>query len=135
MCIQNLVKFCIFILIFRKFATELRLLIDVRIQFLFNILRMNRQNLTKFCIHLIIDTIKISIVRKFATEQRPLIDARIQCFFNILRMNVQNLTKFCKHIIIDYIYIGIVNQHFSQICNRVSPLIDVRIQFFLFTIL
>ena len=34
--------------IFRKYLTELRLLIDVRIGFLLNILRMNGQNLTYF---------------------------------------------------------------------------------------
>ena len=82
---QNLTTFCIHIIIdkiyigivnrhfFCKFATELRPLIDVRIQFLFNILRMNGQNLTKFCMHIIIDKIYVGIVNrhffcKFATE-------------------------------------------------------------------
>ena len=37
-------------------------LIDVRIQFLFNILRMNGQNLTKFCTHIIIDKIYVGTV-------------------------------------------------------------------------
>ena len=70
---QNLTKFCIHIIIdkiyvgnvnchFRKFATELRPLIDVRIQFLFNILRKQEKNLTKFCIHIIIDNIYVGIV-------------------------------------------------------------------------
>ena len=65
------IKFCIHIIIdkiyvgivnlhFRKFATELWPLIDVRINFLFNILRMNGQNLTKFYIH-IIDKCKSSL--------------------------------------------------------------------------
>ena len=56
---QNLTKFCVYIFIdkiyvgivnrhFCKFATELRPLNDVRTQFLFNILKMNGQNLTKF---------------------------------------------------------------------------------------
>ena len=35
---------------FGKFATELRPLIDVRIKFLLNILKTNRQIKTKFCI-------------------------------------------------------------------------------------
>ena len=47
---------------FGKFAIELRPLIDVRIWFLLNILRTNRQIETKFCIHIIIDKINISIV-------------------------------------------------------------------------
>ena len=66
---------------FRKFAIELRPLIDVRIQFLFNILRMNGQNLTKFCIHIIIDKICVGNVNphfsQIATELRPLIDVII----------------------------------------------------------
>ena len=40
---------------FRQFATELRPLIDVRIEFLLNILKTNRPNKTKFCMHIIID--------------------------------------------------------------------------------
>ena len=87
---------------------------------------MNGQNLTKFCIHIIIDKINVGVVNhhfpKFATELQPLNDVKIQFLFNILRMNGQNLTKVCIHIIIDKIYIGIVNCHFSQICNRVMAL-------------
>ena len=48
----------------------------------FNILRMNGQNLTKFCIHIIIDKIYHGIVNhnfsQIATEFRPLIDVRNQ---------------------------------------------------------
>ena len=43
---------------FGKFATELRPLIDVRIWFLINILKIK----TKFCIHIIIDKIYVGIV-------------------------------------------------------------------------
>ena len=42
---------------FGKFATELLPLIDVRIEFLFNILKTNRPIKTKFCKHIIIDKI------------------------------------------------------------------------------
>ena len=52
----------LYIVIFRKYARELRPLIYFRIQFLFNILRMNGQNLTKFCIHIIIEKINVCIV-------------------------------------------------------------------------
>ena len=38
-------------------------MIDVRIWFLLNILRTNGQNVTKFCIHIIIDKIKVGIVK------------------------------------------------------------------------
>ena len=47
---------------FSKFATELRPLIDVRIKFLLNILKTNRQIKTKFCIHIIINKIDVGIV-------------------------------------------------------------------------
>ena len=47
-----------------KFATELLPLIDVRIEFLFNILKMNRPIKTKFCKHIIIDKIYIGIVNR-----------------------------------------------------------------------
>ena len=47
---------------FGKYATELRPLIDVRIDFLFNILKTTRPIKTKFCIHIIIDKIYVGIV-------------------------------------------------------------------------
>ena len=74
---QNLTKLCIHIIIdmiyvgivirhfFRKVATELRSLIDVKIQFLFNILRIDGQNLTKSCLHIIIDKIYVYIVNRY----------------------------------------------------------------------
>ena len=47
---------------FGKFAIELRLLINVRIEFLLNILKTNRLVKNKFCIHIIIDKIYVGIV-------------------------------------------------------------------------
>ena len=47
---------------FGKFATELLPLIDVRIEFLLNILKTNRPIKTKFCMHIIIDNIYFGIV-------------------------------------------------------------------------
>ena len=47
---------------FGKFATELLPLIDIRIEFLLSILKMNRLIDTKFCIHIIIDKIYFGIV-------------------------------------------------------------------------
>ena len=49
---------------FGKFATELLPLIDVRIEFLFNILKMNRPIHTKFCKHIIIHKIYFGIVNR-----------------------------------------------------------------------
>ena len=101
---------------FGKFSTELRPLIDVRIEFLLNILKRNRAIKTKFCIHIIIDKTYVGNVnhffRKFVTELRPLIDVRIWFLLNILRTNKQIETKFCIHIIIDKILVCIVNSCF-----------------------
>ena len=47
---------------FGKFATELLPLIDVRIEFLLNILKTNRPIKTKFCIYNIIDKIYFGII-------------------------------------------------------------------------
>ena len=47
---------------FGKFATELLPLIDVRIEFLLNILKTNRPIKTKFCIHIIIDEIYFGFI-------------------------------------------------------------------------
>ena len=47
---------------FGKFATDLRPLIEVRIEFLFNILKTNRPIKTKFCKHIIIHKIYAGIV-------------------------------------------------------------------------
>ena len=51
---------------FIKFATELLPLIDIRIEYLFNILKTNRPIMTKFCIHIIIDKIYFCIVNCFS---------------------------------------------------------------------
>ena len=61
--------------IFCKFATELQPLIYVRNCLLLNTLRMDGQNLTKFCIHITIDKVWVGIVFFFifATELQPLI--------------------------------------------------------------
>ena len=76
---------------FGRFATELRPLIDARIEFLLNILKRNRPIKTKFCILIIIDKIYVGIVNhffhKFASELRPLIDVRIWVLLNVLRTN------------------------------------------------
>ena len=53
---------------FGKFATELLPLIDVRIEFLFNILKTNRRIKTKFCEHIIIDKIYFGIVNRCLSQ-------------------------------------------------------------------
>ena len=57
---------------FGKLATKLLPLIDVRIEFLFNILKTNRLIKTKFCKHIIIDKIYFGIVNRcfFANWQQ-----------------------------------------------------------------
>ena len=76
---------------FGKFATELLPLIDVRIEFLFNILKTNRPIKTKFCKHIIIDKIYFGIVNRcfsqIGNRLQPLIDVKIRFLLNILRTN------------------------------------------------
>ena len=57
---------------FDKFATELLPLIDVRIKFLFNILKTSRPIKTKFCIDIIIDKLYVVICKSlfFANLQQ-----------------------------------------------------------------
>ena len=47
---------------FSKFATQLRSFIDVRFEFLLNIMKTNRPIKTKSCIHIIINKIYVGIV-------------------------------------------------------------------------
>ena len=47
---------------FGKFAIELLPLINVRIEFLLNMLKTNKPIKTKFCIHIIIDKINVGNV-------------------------------------------------------------------------
>ena len=50
---------------FGQFAIELRPLINLRMEFMLNILKTNRPIKTKFCIHIIIDKIYIGNVNHF----------------------------------------------------------------------
>ena len=88
---------------FGKFATELLPLIDVRIEFLFNISKTNRPIKTKFCKHIIIDKIFIGIVKRCFNRVTALIDVKVWFLLNILRTNRQFETKVCIHIISDKI--------------------------------
>ena len=106
-------------------------LLDIKSSFPLNILRMNGQNVTKFCIHINIDNILVGIVKHnfctFASEVLHLIDVRISFPLNILRIDGQNLTKFFMHVIIGEIYVGIVKLHF--LCqNFVSALYILRMK-------
>ena len=53
---------------FSKFETELLPLIDVRIEFLLNILKTNRPVKTKFCIQIIMDKIYFGIINLFFSQ-------------------------------------------------------------------
>ena len=80
-------------------------ILSFRHQFSFNILRMNRLNETKFCMHIIIDrsTLGFSKICNFENKWTE---------FN----------QYLIRIIIDKIYVGIVNYCFSQSCNRDTTL-------------
>ena len=53
---------------FGKFAIDLRPLINVRIEFLLNILKTNRPITTKFCTHIIIDKIYVGNVNHWFSQ-------------------------------------------------------------------
>ena len=76
---------------FAKFETELLPLINVRIEFLLNILKTNRPIKTKFCIHIIIDKIYFGIVNwcfsQIGKRVTAMIDVKICFLLNILRTN------------------------------------------------
>ena len=90
---------------------------------------MNGQNLTIFCIHIIIDKINIGILKrfffgKFATKLWPLIEVRIWFMLNALRFSKQNFTKFCIRIIIDKFNVGIVKRYLLQRRMCTKPVFD-----------
>ena len=64
-----------------KFATELLPLIDVRIEFLLNILKTNRPIKTKFYIHIIIDKIYFGIVNRCFSQIGKRVDFRQNLVF------------------------------------------------------
>ena len=53
---------------FSQIWNRVTALIGVRIQFLFNIFGMNGQNVTKFCIHIIIDKIYVCSVNRHFSQ-------------------------------------------------------------------
>ena len=91
--------------IFGQFLTELWPLIDIRILFMLNILRINLWISIKFFICIDIDKIWMieQYFSSFSTELWPLIDVEILLMLNILWTNWRILIKFCKCIDIDKI--------------------------------
>ena len=111
-------------IIYPMFVPELWPLIYTKISFLFNILRRNGQNFTKFylCNHIdkIMSGLLHIIVCSSVSELWPLIYSKILFPLNILRTNGQILKKLYITIYTDKIYIGIVSCHFFQICKTVT---------------
>ena len=60
---------------FGKFAIEVRPLINVRIEFLLIILKINRPIKTRFCIHIIIDKIYVGNVNHCFSQIRNRVTA------------------------------------------------------------
>ena len=104
---------------FHKCSTELRLLIDVRNWYLLNILRMDGQNLIKFCIHYIIDKIYVCIEKDHFLQICNRVMALDLCqklfFAQYLENGWTELTKFCIYITIDMIYPPPVLQ--TELCS------------------
>ena len=89
---------------------------------------MNGQNLTKFCIHIIIDKIYVGIVSRHFSQICNRITAfdllQNSVFVQYLENEWTEFNQICIHIIIDEIYVGVVNRYFIflQICNIVTAL-------------
>ena len=97
--INDKIYFGIVNLFFRKFARELRSLIDVRIWFLLNILRTNWQNKTKFCIHIIIDKIYVGIVNSCFSQICNRVTALDSCQNLVFTQYLENKLTKCDHIL------------------------------------
>ena len=69
-------------------------MIDVRISFPLNIFRTNGQNLTKFCMHIIIDEIYVGIVKRHFSQICNRVTDLDRCqnfvLLNILTKNEKN---------------------------------------------
>ena len=71
-------------------AAELWPFKDVRNWFLLNILRMDGQNLSKFCIHIIIDKIYIAIVKRHFSQICNRVTALDRCQKSVFAKYLEN---------------------------------------------
>ena len=109
----------------RPKAAELWPLKDVRNWFLLNILRMDGQNLTKFCIHIIINKIYIAILKRHFSQICNRVTALDRCQKLVF---AQYLENGIDRIQPNFVYtlswtrsrFVLVNCNFSQICNGVT---------------
>ena len=113
----------------RPRAAELWPLKDVRNWFLLNILRMDGQNLTKFCIHIIIDKIYDAIVKHHFSQICNRFTALDKCQKLFFAQYLENgLTEF------DFVYTLSLTRSmfvslrviFYKFPTELQPLIDVR---------
>ena len=103
----------------------------------FNILRMNGQNLTKFCIHMIIDKIYLGIINRHFSQickRVTALDWRHNSVFVQYLENVR--TEFNQILYTHYHWQDLrwycKSSFFANLQQRLRPLIDVRIQVFFF---
>ena len=104
-----------------------------------NILRMDGQNFTKFCIHIIIDKVYVAIVKRHFAQICNWVTALDWCQKLVFAQYLENgWTEFNQIfilIIIDKIYIGNVTRlFFCKYSTELRPLLDVR-NWFLLSIL
>ena len=87
---------------------------------------MDGQNLTKFCIHIIIDKIYIAIVKhhfsKICNRVTALDRSQKLVFAQYLENGWTEFDQICIHFIIDKIYVCIVKGHFfTNLQQSYSP--------------
>ena len=115
----------------RPRAAELWPLKDVRNWFLLNILRMDVQNLTKFCIHIIIDKIYITIVKRHFSQICNRVTALDRCQKLVFAQYLENgWTEFDQILYILYHWQDLClyckGLFFYKFATELQPLIDVR---------
>ena len=106
---------------------QLQPLIYVRNCFFLNILGVDGQNLTKFCIHITIDKVWVGIVIYFffifaqSLFNSPWLILKMM-FAQYLENGWTEFKQIFIDIFFDKIYVGKIKHHFSQICNGVKAL-------------
>ena len=114
---------------------ELRPLINARNWFLFNILRMDGQNLTKFCKHIIIDKIYVAAVKRHFSQICNGVTALDGCQKLFFAQYLENgWTEFDQILYTLYHWQDLClyckGSFFYKFATKLQPLIDVRNCFF-----
>ena len=106
---------------FRQICNRVTALIDVRIEFLFNILKTNTPIKTKFCKHIIIDKIYFGERTGLMVRRRtPDRDTRVRSSAGSVCCFLEQETFTPQKIVV-----------FRKLATELRPLIDIKIWFLL----